>query len=167
MVIDYGVPITNAVGGAPVPTDDGTPLDNSISVLICSTAANDRETTDANAKVDGNMITITVPAATACTVNNTSGAIDVSGVRLSLVGSGLDSVPASVTSTGDIRLLGGANTVTVINSVVDELTDAGIEVVKGLTLIRHTGLLDDDSKDDAPANQFKLLIMENTGAFLR
>ena len=49
-----------------------------------------------------------------------------------------------------------------MNSVVDELTDEGIDVAKGLTLVRHTGVLDDDSKTDKPANQFKLLIMENT-----
>ena len=81
--------------------------------------------------------------------------IDLSGVRLSLVGSGRDSVEASVTSTGNIRLLGGAATVTVMNSVVDELTDGGIEVVDTLTLIRHTGAPDD-------ATKFKLFITENT-----
>ena len=48
--------------------------------------------------------------------------INVEGVRLSLVGSGRDNITASVTGTGDVRLLGGANTVTVMNSIVDELT---------------------------------------------
>ena len=42
-----------------------------------------------------------------------------------------------------------------MNSVVDELTDGGIEVVDTLTLIRHTGIPDD-------ATKFKLFIMENT-----
>ena len=70
--------------------------------------------------------------------------VNVGGVRLSLVGSGLSSVAATVTTTGKIRLLGGANTVTVMNSLVDELTDDGIDVAdKGLTLVRHTGENDD------------------------
>ena len=88
--------------------------------------------------------------------------INVGGVRLSLAGSGLSSVAATVTTTGKIRLLGGANTVTVMNSVVDELTDEGIDVAdKGLTLVRHTGKL--DGRFQSPlANKFKLLIMENT-----
>ena len=85
--------------------------------------------------------------------------IDIEGVRLSLVGSGRSSVTANVSSTGEVRLLGGANTTTVISSVVDELTDDGIDVDDTLTLIRHTGKVDDD-EDDPTA--FKLLIMENT-----
>ena len=82
-------------------------------------------------------------------------AINVEGVRLSLVGSGLDNITASVTATGDVRLLGGANTVTVMNSIVDELDDDGIDVAETLTLIRHTG-------DPEGETKFKLLIMENT-----
>ena len=82
-------------------------------------------------------------------------AINVEGVRLSLVGSGFDSIDASVTATGDVRLLGGANTVTVMNSIVDELTDDGVDVDTTLTLIRHTGDPDDAAK-------FKLFITENT-----
>ena len=77
-------------------------------------------------------------------------------------GSGLNSVDASVTSTGKLRLLGGANTVTVINSIVDELTDEGADVAKKLTLVRHTGELDEDSASKAPEKQFKLVINENT-----
>ena len=72
------------------------------------------------------------------------------------MGSGLDSIPATVTSTGDIRLLGGANTVTVMNSIVDELDDDGVDVATTLTLIRHTGEPDGDD------TKFKLLIEENT-----
>ena len=158
VVIDYGVPITNSVGGVPVAVNGGgaVPPDNNIMVSICE--QNGRETTDTNAKVDGNTITITVDDGTACTgVNTAAGSIDVSGVRLSLVGSGFDRIDASVTSTGAVRLLGGANTLTVINSIVDELIDDGIEVDDTVTLIRHTGKID---KDDP--TKFKLLIMENT-----
>ncbi len=81
--------------------------------------------------------------------------INIEGVRLSLVGSGRDSITASVSGTGDIRLLGGANTVTVMNSIVDELDDDGVDVATTLTLIRHTG-------DPEKATKFKLLIEENT-----
>jgi hypothetical protein len=149
VLIDYGVPITNAIGAATV--------DNSIAVEICGEP---REVADsADVDVEGNTITVTVADDTDCTANES---INVEGVRLSLVGSGLDNITASVTATGDVRLLGGANTVVVMNSIVDELTDDGIDVGKKLTLIRHTGVLDADSKSDDPANKFKLLIMENT-----
>ena len=85
-------------------------------------------------------------------------AINVEGVRLSLVGSGRDNITATVTSTGDIRLLGGANTVTVINSIVDELDDDGVDVATKLTLIRHTG----GPRPEKARTKFKLLIEENT-----
>ncbi len=62
-----------------------------------------------------------------------SRSINIEGVRLSLVGSGRDSITASVTGTGDVRLLGGANTVTVMNSIVDELDDDGVDVATTLT----------------------------------
>jgi hypothetical protein len=142
VLIDYGVPITNAIGAATV--------DNSIAVEICGEP---REVADsADVDVEGNTITVTVADDTDCTANES---INVEGVRLSLVGSGLDNITASVTATGDVRLLGGANTVTVMNSIVDELDDDGIDVAETLTLIRHTG----DPEDET---QFKLLIMENT-----
>lgn len=157
VVIDFGLPITNSVGDAPEAVDGVTPPDTNIMVFICDTGT--RETTDTNAKVDGNTITITVDNTTDCGENDS---IDVSGVRLSLVGSGLARVAAAVSADGDIRLLGGAQSLTVMNSIVDELTDDGIDVGKKLTLIRHTGVLDADSKSDDPANKFKLLIMENT-----
>ncbi len=140
--IDFGVPVTNAIDDG-----DADTTDNGFTVMIC-----DVDGAAANTKVDGNTITLTVLATNAC---DTSAVIDLDNVRLSLVGSGRDSVEASVTSTGDVRLLGGAVSVTVVNSVVDELTDDGIEVVDTLTLIRHTGRPDD-------AKKFKLLIMENT-----
>ena len=82
--------------------------------------------------------------------------INIEGVRLSLVGSGRDNITASVTGTGDVRLLGGANTVTVMNSLVDELDDDGVDVATTLTLIRHTG------KSEEGTTKFKLLIEENT-----
>ena len=68
--------------------------------------------------------------------------INVEGVLLSLVGSGRDNITANVSGTGEIRLLGGANTVTVMNSIVDELDDDGVDVDTKLTLIRHTGKTD-------------------------
>ena len=51
----------------------------------------------------------------------TTDAIDADGVRLSLAGSGQDSIVAAISSTGDVRLPGGSNQVTVISKVVDEL----------------------------------------------
>ena len=65
---------------------------------------------------------------------------------------------ASVTSTGNLRLPGGSNLVSVINSIVDELTDDGVDVGNTLTLTRHTG--DPDSGDSA--EQFVLVLEENT-----
>ena len=138
VLIDYGVPITNALD-----TADG----NNIDVDICTTAGD-----ATNTEIEGNTITVTVVDGNGCMDEQS---INVEGVRLSLVGSGLDNITASVTATGDVRLLGGANTVTVMNSIVDELDDDGIDVAEALTLIRHTG-------DPEDAKKFKLLIMENT-----
>ena len=151
VVIDYGVPITNAFDTT---VDDAGTIGNNIAVMLCGDAG-----TAASTVVDGTTLTITLADNGECGNNDS---IDIGGVRLSLVGSGRTSVEASVTTTGKFRLLGGANTVTVMNSVVDELTDEGIDVAKGLTLVRHTGVLDADSKTDKPPNKFKLLIMENT-----
>ena len=141
VLIDYGIPITNALDTAD---------DNNIDVDICGQA--DTDVPD-NVEIEGSTITITVEDSNGC---GTTDSINVEGVRLSLVGSGRDNITASVTGTGDVRLLGGANTVTVMNSIVDELTDAGVDVDTTLTLIRHTG---DPDGDDT---QFKLLITENT-----
>ena len=143
VLIDFGVPVTNTLD-----TAEG----NNIQVNICDEAG-----ATANTEIEGNTITLTVVDNNGCGLN---ASINIEGVRLSLVGSGLDSIDASVTSTGDVRLLGGAVTVTVINSIVDELTDAGIDVAKKLTLVRHTGKLPDNDKD--PKGYFKLVIMENT-----
>ena len=140
--IDYGVPITNALD---------TAAGNNIVVDIC-TASGAMFVPD-NVEIDGSTITVTVVDGNVC--DDTAGSINIEGVRLSLVGSGRDNITASVTGTGDVRLLGGANTVTVMNSIVDELTDAGVDVATTLTLIRHTG-------DPEEATKFKLLIKENT-----
>ena len=100
-----------------------------------------------------NTITIEVTAADDCgTIDNS--AIEVDGVRLSLAGSGQDSITASISATGDVRLPGGSNQLTVISKVVDELVDDGVSA-ETLTLIRHTGDPEGDSE------YFKLLIEEN------
>ena len=64
-----------------------------------------------------------------------------------------------MTTTDDVRLLGGAATTTVISSVVDELNDAGIMVPRGgkQEVIRHTGAPSGDS-----GAKFKLIIAEAT-----
>ena len=61
----------------------------------------------------------------------------MSGVRLAIAGQGLTGVAANITSSGDVRLGSGANEVTVINSIVDELVDGGV-TAGAVTLIRHT-----------------------------
>jgi hypothetical protein len=141
VIIDYGVPVTNDVGAG----------ENAITVDICGTTGTGA---DALTDVDDNTVTVTV-AAGLCT--GTDNAIDVSGVLLSLVGSGQESIVATVTSTGGVRLPSGSNMVSVINAVVDELTDEGVDVPNVLVLTRHTG--DEDPEDD---DQFHLVIEENT-----
>jgi hypothetical protein len=146
VVIDYGVSISNEIGDDTAMANNTA---NEISLLVC----------DANpvgnaglAKVSGNKITITVAAETNCSGDDAR--IDVSGVRLSLVGSGADTVTATVTATGRVRLTGN-NRLTVIDTVADELTDAGVTVKDKVTLVRHTG-------KPAGKAQFKLIIEENT-----
>ena len=141
VVIDYGVPITNVVG-------DGT--DNTIAVDICGT-----DGIATTAVVTKNTITVTVPVADCDANDETQGddAIDVSGVRLSLAGSGQTGIVATVSSTGGVRLPSGSNQVSVINSIVDELVDDGV-TAETLTLIRHTG-------SPESGEYFKLLIEEN------
>ena len=143
VLIDYGVPITNALG-------DGTMT--TIDVDICG---GPMLTVPDNVEIDGNTITVTVEDNNGCSGTEAGASINIEGVRLSLVGSGRDNITASVSGTGDIRLLGGANTVTVMNSIVDELDDDGVDVDTTLTLIRHTGTAE-------KATKFKLLIEENT-----
>ena len=150
VIIDYGVQITNGATATGTPTENN---DADIEVKICN-AAVVATGDEANVVVGETTITLTL-AGTSC--SPTSG-IDVDGVRLSLVGSGQDSILASVSSTGDIRLPSGSNQVSVINSIVDELTDDGVDVGNTLTLTRHTG--DPDSGDSA--EQFVLVLEENT-----
>ena len=64
---------------------------------------------------------------------------------------------ATVTSTGGVRLPSGSNMVSVINAIVDELTDDGVDVPNVLVLTRHTG--DEDPEGD---ELFHLVIEENT-----
>ena len=141
VVIDYGVPITNVVG-------DGT--NNTIDVDICGTPG-----IATTAVVTKNTITVTVPVDDCDANDETAGsdAIDVSGVRLSLAGSGQTGIVATVSSTGGVRLPSGSNQVSVINSIVDELVNDGV-TVETLTLIRHTG-------SPESGEYFKLLIEEN------
>ena len=146
VVIDYGVPITNAVG---VDSDDTDPLiDNNIAVNICAVTRQEGGT-GSPVDVDGSTITVTVDGAT-CTGEES---INVEGVLLSLVGSGASNIMATVTTTGDVRLPGGAgNRVTVIDSVVDPLTDDNVTVGQKMTLTRHTG--------EPSVAQFHLVITE-------
>ena len=143
VIIDYGVPITNAVNS----TNDATLLDTTdIEVNICGT-----DKTATSAVVTKNTITVTVPS-DACQTEETA-VIDVSDVRLSLAGSGQTAIVATVSSTGGVRLPSGSNQVSVINSIVDELVDDGV-TVETLTLIRHTGSPEE-------GEYFKLFIEEN------
>ena len=138
-IIDYGVPITNAL-------DTADP--NAITVTICDTTTPRED----QVTLGKNTITIEVIVTDGCMTLD--DAIDVKGVRLSLAGSGQDSIAASITATGDVRLPSGSNQVTVINKVVDELVDDGVSA-DTLTLIRHTGVPEGDGE------YFKLLIEEN------
>ena len=113
--------------------------------------------TASNTSIDDNSISITV-AAGGCD-NDDEDTIDVSGVLLGIADSGLDEVSASISADGDIRLGSGANEVTVISNVVDELENA----VAGrlLTVVRHTGVATADHKaDEDGENRFHLLIPE-------
>ena len=70
------------------------------------------------------------------------------------------SVEASIAVSGDFRLQSGGNRVTVINSIVDELTDSGfstgLKEAGKVTIIRHTG--ETAAETDGP---FHLHIDEN------
>ena len=76
------------------------------------------------------------------------------GVRLSLSGVGADSVVASVSTSGDVLTPAGSITdIVAIRSIVDELTDDGVDAEE-VTLIRHTGKPDDEM-------YFKFVLTEN------
>ena len=160
--IDYGAPITNAVG------DNAE--ENEILVLGSGCFA---QADDLGAPIlDGSTLTIPIgggdPRAgvTGCG-NNGSDAIGVTGVRVAIAGSGLRRrIQANIGVSGDFQLESGGNRVPVINSVVDELDDAGVTTVfevgnrdvdHKLTLIRHTG-----ETEDGTSGPFVFRITENT-----
>ena len=148
VVIDYGVPITNAV--ATTATDrNPSPIRVSICDLNGSVTAAQAE---AVAVVSGSTITIT--ANEDCNTANTD-VINIDNVRLSLVGSGGDSIEASVSPTGDIRLLSGGGLFPVIRSIIDPLSDDDVTADEA-TLVRHTG------SPTGRDNAFKLVITEPT-----
>ena len=147
-MIEYGVPITNAVGPGP----DGTDPDNNINITVCNTTRLDGTTDDdtvnrASVSKDGSVLTISIES---CAPDQV---IEVRGVLLSLVGSGQDSITATVTNTGDVRLL--SNETQVIRSVVDPLSDDEVSV-SPITVIRHSGSIADNKTDD----YFNLVIAE-------
>jgi hypothetical protein len=148
--IDYGVPITNAFGVGAIEVD------------LCGT---DGETVAPNVAIDADEGTITLTVngnagpgtpptvAISCTATPGQNAINIDGVRVSLVGSGLSSLEVSVNVSGDVRL--GDKTATVIDAIVDPLTDEDVDVAEKVTVVRHTGEFDD------PANKrFKLVVTE-------
>ena len=138
--LDYGVPITNAVG-----TD-------AIAIDICETPGDAGD--DGNVEIDSDAGTITITTDGIQCQTSAEDSIDVSGVRLSLVGSGAASIEVTVSVSGDVRLGGGSgNTATVITAVVDPLTDDAVDVDEDVTITRHTGEIDGGSR-------FKLVITE-------
>ena len=148
VMIDYGVPITNVVGSADV--------DDTINVSICGAQRLASPGADDANRVriskDKTMLTVHVIAGTTCETNTS---INVDNVRLSLAGSGLSSVDATVSTTGHIRGVGSVQ-VTVISAVVDELVDSGV-TAKALEVTRHTGV-----PVGGASAQFHLVIEENT-----
>ena len=139
--LDFGVPITNVLG------DDVD--DNEIDVDICGTSG-----VAANTEIDADAGTITITTdAISCTSMSEPPAINVDGVRVSLVGSGLSSLEVSVNVSGDVRL--GAKIATVIDAIVDPLTDEDVDVAEKVTVVRHTGEIASGSED-----RFHLVITE-------
>ena len=147
VMIEYGVPITNAIGA--LPADDAT--DNNINITVCAEntrlAGDEDDGTDgttaenrASVSKDGSILTINIVTCTAA-----NAAVEVRGVLLSLVGSGAESITATVTNTGDVRLLN--NETQVIRSVVNPLSDDEISV-SAITVIRHDGSIDENKTDD-------------------
>ena len=142
--IDYGVPITNAVGA------------NAIEVDICGVGGSTADGGNMEIDSDDGTITITVDGDVdqGCTAANGQDQINISGVRLSLVGSGASSITATISVSGDVRIGGASgNTATVITSVVDPLSDEDVDVDEDVTVVRHTGEIDGESR-------FKLVITE-------
>ena len=156
ITITYGARIDNDIA-----VDGDTP-GTDIAIRVCSNEFVDRAsmadvstpsrptTQPLKAMVNDNRITIRLAGSTC---NNMAAVIDVSGVRLALAGEGQDSITANVRGGGAVRLVGDTEFL-VIRSIVDELTDAGVKVKPGVTLIRHTGAPKGDGK-------FKLMLTEN------
>ena len=165
--IDYGVPVTNDFSA----TADA----NTIGVTVCSNvrlaaaAAGAAAGSGNRVSLSSDMETITIVVESCDDDGDGAGVINVEGVLLSLVGSGAESITASVSTTGDVRLL-NEGTAVVISSVVSPLNDDTVEVGKKLELIRHTG--EPGSGDKAPKGKFVLVVAEPhndsfTGAKLR
>ena len=153
VVIEYGVPIANAIGDEPE-TVDGVVTDNLIDITVCNdTRLTGTEAAGANrAAVSKDKNTLMIHVET-CTGDV---AINVNGVLLSLVGAGPGAITASISNSGDVRLLNDETVV--IRSVVDPLSDATVEVAKSLVLVRHTGEPPEDDK--APTGKFMMVIEE-------
>ena len=144
IVIDFGATITN---------DLDTANGNNIDVDICSNTQN--VTDKAVAKVSKSKLTITIATSDSCDMSG--DVISVKGVRISLAGFGGTSASASVSTDGDVLLLAGSVTdVVVIRSIVDALTDDGVDVHQKVTLLRHNG----EAKDKK--SQFVLVLSEAT-----
>ena len=138
LTIDYGVPVTNHGDNT---YDDGAFVEgNGIRVTLNGTGITcfgDRDDDDAD--IEGSTVTIAIAGTDSCTRD---ASLDVSGVLLAMANSGLTgNVEASISVDNDFRLSSGGNRVTVINAVVDELTDGGVTTGKDgdITIIRHTG----------------------------
>ena len=149
VMIEYGVPITNAVG----PAADGDNPDNNINITVCDDnrldGTTDNDTVNrASVSKDGSVLSISLE-----TCAGVAAVIDVRGVLLSLVGTGQDSITATVTNTGDVRLLN--NETQVIRSVVNPLSDDEVSV-SPITVIRHDGSIETNKTSDF----FHLVITE-------
>ena len=85
---------------------------------------------DDDADIEGSTVTIALGGAE-CSCEDPA-ILDVSGVLLAIANSGLTgNVEASISVDNDFRLASGGNRVTIINAVVDELTDGGVTTGKG------------------------------------
>ena len=142
LTIDYGVPVTNTVADADTPAvnaEDGAG-ENFIRITGSCFSA-----TTATATAEDSSITVTFTEQ-AC---SNGGTIDVSGALLAIAGQGVaGELTANISASGNLRLGSGANRVTVINDIVDELADDGVAVPRGkkAILVRHTGLDEDKMK---------------------
>jgi hypothetical protein len=144
--LDFGVPITNTLGTAET---------NGIVMTLCTQnggGADASTADDGNVEIDSDDGTITITM-DGIVCAGTDDAINVDGVRVSLAGSGLSSLEVSVNVSGDVRL--GDKTATVIDAIVDPLTDEDVDVAEKVTVVRHTGEIASGSE-----NRFHLVITE-------